>query len=93
MSSLERRFATHTSTLPTFQLAFCTDSQVLSVGLSVTADTTSSHFVSKARSLSFFNCTFDKSLESKMASLSPLILKRPQVIQEICLPVSEPLSD
>ena len=48
MSSLERRRATNISTLPTSQLASCTDSTMLSASLSVTADDTSSHFASKA---------------------------------------------
>ena len=44
---------------------------MLSVGLSVTVLNTSSHFVSKAWTLSFFNWTCDKPLNAKMASLSP----------------------
>ena len=44
--SLERRLAESTSALQTFQLASCTHpSHMLSVGLSVIADNTSSHFV------------------------------------------------
>ena len=46
------------------------------VRLSVTADRTSSHYVSRAWTLSLFNWAFDKSLKSKMASLSPLMLKK-----------------
>ena len=53
MSSLERRLATHVSMLPKNQLENCADS-LLSVGLSATAEGSSSVFVSKAWTLSFF---------------------------------------
>ena len=57
------------------------------------ADNTSSHFASIAWALSFFSWTLEKSLRSKITSLSPQNLKKTRIIQATCLHVTDLFSD